>query len=81
MEAVRKLAEVVGHTVTVRLPDTFSATRVEVIVLPLEDVADLSVSPKGPAKRRTPPPELAGTILLDDLIAPAVPTGEWDATR
>jgi len=81
MEAVRKLAEVVGHTVTVRLPDTFSATRVEVIVLPLEDVADSSVSPKGPAKRRTPPPELAGTILLDDLITPAVPAGEWDATQ
>jgi hypothetical protein len=37
MIAVRSIHEVVGGSVTIRLPADFAAKRVEVIVLPVED--------------------------------------------
>jgi len=67
MEAIRETVDVVGRSVTVQLPAGFSARRVEIIVLPApeSEVAQASA-------RRCPAPELAGTVILDDLIEPAV---------
>lgn len=79
MDAVRQIADVVSHTITIRLPDSFSASRVEVIVLPVDEA--LAAPSNATNQRRTPPPELAGTAWTDDLIAPAVGADEWDAAR
>jgi hypothetical protein len=74
MEAIRETVNVVGHSVTVQLPADFSARRVEVIVLPASE----SDEPRGPTRLR-PSPELAGTVIHDDLIEPAVSPDDWDS--
>lgn len=74
MEAIRETVDVVGHSVTIELPADFTARRVEVIVLPAPEQDSAECPP-----RRRPSPELAGTVILDDLIEPAVSAGDWDA--
>ncbi len=37
MFAIRQIEKVVGDTITIKLPAHFSARRVEVIILPLQD--------------------------------------------
>lgn len=76
MEAIRETHEVLGGLVTIRLPAGFAARRVEVIVLPAPDEGA-----GGRPRRRWPAPELAGTVIHDDLIEPAVAPEEWDALR
>jgi hypothetical protein len=77
MEAIRETAEVNDHIVTLRLPDSFNAKRVEVIVIAIADEQPITE----PARRRAPSPELAGTRLLDDLMVPAASDSEWDALK
>ncbi len=76
MEAIRETVDVVGRSITVQLPAGFSARRVEIIVLPAPE----SEVAQAPARRR-PAPELAGTVILDDLIEPAVNPEDWDALK
>jgi hypothetical protein len=76
MEAIRETHEVLGGTVTIRLPAGFAARRVEVIVLPAADEGT-----GGRTRQRRPAPELAGTIIRDDLIEAAVTPDEWDALK
>jgi hypothetical protein len=76
MEAIRETHDVSGGLVTIRLPVGFAARRVEVNVLPAADEGDGS----HPRQRR-PAPGLAGTIIRDDLIEPAVSPDEWDALK
>lgn len=76
MEAIRETHDVLGGLVTIRLPAGFAARRVEVIVLPVaEDRAGDG------ARQRRPAPELAGTVIRDDLIESAVSPDEWDALK
>lgn len=78
MEALRETTVVENHVLTLRLPDSFTAKRVEVIVLAL---GDDPVSLAAPSPRRLPSSKLIGTRLLDDLTAPAVPDADWDALK
>lgn len=77
MEAIRGTHDIVGGCVTIRLPAGFAARRVEVIVLPAADDAVSSQRPH----QRWPAPEMAGTIVRDDLNEPAVSADEWDALK
>lgn len=79
MDVFRQIADVVSHTITIRLPDSFSASRVEVIVLPVDD--GFAASLNAVNKRRTPPPELAGTVWTGEPIDPEVTADEWEAAR
>ena len=72
MEAIRQTVNVVGNTITLQIPDSFTARRVEVIVLPAHEQASAPATGK-----RTPSPGLAGTVIHDDLIAPAVDARDW----
>ena len=75
MEALRFKAKPVDRRIMIELPSDMDADTVEVIVL---------AAKKTPFKRgkcRRPPRDLEGTVIHDDLIAPAVPEGEWDALQ
>ena len=75
MEAIRFRAKPVDRRIMIELPSDMDADTVEVIVLS---------SRKAPFKRdkyRKSPAELKGTVIHDDLIAPAVPEDEWDALQ
>lgn len=80
MEALRQLAELEGNTLTILLPASFQAKRVEIIVLP----ADETVTPEEPGTpkvRRKPSPKLMGTRIKGDLMSPVVPEEDWDALK
>lgn len=76
MEAIRETHDVLGGSITIHLPAGFAARRVEVIVLPATDEGA-----SGQPRQHRPAPELAGTIILDDLIEPAVNPDDWDALK
>lgn len=76
MEAIRETVDVVGHSVTIALPAGFTARRVEVIVLAVPEQDSPAQHPY-----HRPAPELAHTVILDDLIAPAVSADDWDALK
>jgi len=75
MEAIRIKTTPVNRRVTVDLPSEMDGEEVEVIILAPAKISE--------EKRtfRKPSPELVGTIISDDLIAPAVPADEWDAMQ
>lgn len=76
IEAIRETHDVQDGSVSIHLPAGFKARRVEVIVQPAaDDSARVRPRPRRPA------PELAGTVIRDDLIEPAVCADEWDALR
>ena len=75
MEALRFTAKPVNRRILIELPASMEADIVEVIVRPSK-----RTSPKT-GKCRQPPSELAGTIIHDDLISPAVSESEWDALQ
>ena len=78
MEAIRETLDVIGSSVTIHLPLGFTARRVEVIVLPAVEQGGA-----GPAhqRRHQPAAELAGTVVLDELIAPCGDAEDWDALK
>ncbi len=75
MQAIRIKTTPVNSRVTVDLPSEMDGEEVEVIILASEKTSDKKKS------FRKPSPELADTIISDDLTAPAVPTQEWDAMQ
>ena len=76
MEAIRRIEQVHGNSLTMVLPDAFKEMRVEVIVLPLDE----TVSTPGP--HRQPPPDIAEKgKILGDIISPACPPEDWEALR
>lgn len=77
MEAIRETLDVIGSSVTIRLPSSFSARRVEVIVLPA--IEQESTAAHAHPRRHQPAAELSGTVIHDDLIAPAGSAEDWDA--
>ncbi len=59
--------------------------RLEVILPPEVPVGDaeivVTVRPRT-SKRRTPPPELAArTVLLGDIVSPAIEEDEWECLK
>jgi len=75
MEAIRFRTKPVDRRIMIELPSDMDADTVEVIVLS---------SRKAPFKKgeyRKPPAELKGTVIHDDLIAPAAPEAEWNALQ
>ncbi len=78
MQAIRETLDVIDSSVTIRLPATFAARRVEVIVLPAVEQGSAAQQPE---RRHQPAPDLAGTLIHDDLIAPAVSAEDWDALK
>lgn len=76
MEAIRETHDVLGDSITIHLPAGFAARRVDVIVLPATDE-----SVGGHPRQHRPAPGLAGTIIRDDLIEPAVAPDDWDALK
>lgn len=75
MEAIRRIEQVKGNQVTLTLPDHFRDKRVEVIILPIDEM------PAERTPRRRAAAELADTRILGDIVSPAVPADEWDALR
>lgn len=75
MDALRFTARPVDRRIMIELPADMDADTVEVIVR-----AAKKTSPKR-GKWRRPPTELEGTVIHDDLIAPAVSEDEWDALQ
>ena len=78
MQAIREVHDVLGGSVTIRLPADFSARRVEVIVLP---AAAEPASGQARVAKRRPAPELAGTVIRDDLTEPVISPDDWDALK
>lgn len=80
MQAIREVHDVLGGSITIRLPADFSAKRVEVIVLPAPATAERTPEALRMIQRR-PAPELAGTVIRDDLIEPAISPDDWEALK
>ena len=78
MEAIRETLDVTGNSITICLPTTFAARRVDVIVLPALEQDGMD----GPGQlRHQPASELAGTVIHDDLVSTADGAEDWDALR
>lgn len=76
MEAIRRIEQVHGNSLTMVLPDAFKEMRVEVIVLPLDETVST------PRPHRQPHPDIAGKgKILGDIISPACPPEDWEALR
>ena len=63
MEAIRRIEQVHGNSLTMVLPDAFKEMRVEVIVLPLDE----TVSTPGP--HRQPHPDIAGKDVIIHVVS------------
>ncbi len=76
MEAVRQLAQVKNGMLTLRMPESFNEQEVEVIILPSAGQRGaVQVAPR-------PSPKIAGKgRILGDIMAPAVPEGDWDVLK
>jgi len=77
MEALRFTAKPVDRRIVIELPSDMDADTVEVIVRAAKTPSPSS----GTRGWRQPPRQLEGTVINDDLIAPAVPEGEWDTLQ
>lgn len=80
MEAIREITQVENNLLTLRLPLSFKAKRVEVIVMPAEE-SMMSSEGACAGARRKPSPMLKGTKIIGDIMSPAVPEGDWDALK
>jgi len=75
MDALRFTARPVDRRIMIELPSDMDADIVEVIVRSAKKASSKT------GRWRRPPKILLGTVIHDDLIAPAVPEGEWDALQ
>lgn len=75
MEQLRFTAKPLNRQIIINIPPEMDAEVVEVLVR-----ASKETTPKMGGWRR-PPEQLRGTVIHDDLIAPALPEGEWDALQ
>lgn len=80
MEAIRQITQLENNVLMLRLPASFKAKRVEVIVMPAEE--DVMSSVDGVTEiRRRPSPKLKGTRIIGNIMAPAVPEEDWDVLK
>lgn len=78
MEAIRHITQLDDDILSLKLPESFKAQRVEVIVmLAFEDDRTEQQS----APRRRPSPRLTGTRIIGDIMSPVVPENDWDALQ
>jgi len=80
MEAIRQITQLENNVLTLRLPVSFNAKRVEVIVMPFDDVV-MSNEDAATEIRRRPSPKLKGTLIVGDIMSPAVQEEDWDALK
>jgi hypothetical protein len=80
MEAIRQITQVENNLLTLRLPLSFKARRVEVIVMPADESSVLSRSVYTEIRRR-PSHKLKGTQIIGDIMLPAVPEEDWNALK
>lgn len=80
MEAIRQIIKLENDTLTLRLPLSFKAKQVEVVVMLVEE-AVMSVEDAGAVPRRRPSPKLKGTRIIGNIMSPVVPEGEWDVLK
>lgn len=79
MEAVRQITQLNNNILTLRLPASFKAKLVEVIVMPVDEA---DASEYGAAEvRRTPSPKLKGTRIIGNIMSPVVPEEDWDVLK
>lgn len=79
MDAIRQFIQIENNLLTLRLPPSFSAKRVEVIVMPADDEIDSSQEITG--ARRSPSAKLKGTRITGDILSPVVPEADWNALK
>lgn len=75
MDTLRFRTKPVDRCILIELPEEMAAETVEVIV------RTTKIKTSKTKLRRVPPKELQGTIIHDDLIAPAVSEEKWDVLR
>jgi hypothetical protein len=80
MQAVREFTQLEDNLLTLRLPQSFKAKRVEVIVMPAQEPATIGEEQPQEARRR-PSPKLKGTQINGDIMSPIVPAEDWDALK
>ncbi len=80
MEAIRQITQVENNLLMLRLPLSFQAKRVEVIVMPADDVAIFSAQDSSEIRRR-PSSKLKGTQIIGNIMLPSVADEEWDALK
>ena len=77
MQAIHRIERIIGQQLILNLPASLEGKQVEVIVRELTGENGTALM-RG--RRRSPPPALAGKMVLkDDLIAPAAPETDWEA--
>lgn len=77
MEAIRHVTQLDGDILSLKLPESFKAQRVEVIVM----LAAEEDRPAQKAPRRSPSPRLKGTRIIGDIMLPVVSENDWDALQ
>lgn len=80
MEAIRQITQLENNILTRRLPVSFKAKLVEVIVIPAEEAVMSSANGAAEVQRR-PSPKLKGRRIIGDIMSPAVPDEDWDVLR
>ena len=80
MGAIREITQAENNLLTLRLPLSFKAKRVEVIAMPAEESAMFNEGMRAEVRRK-PSPKLKGTLIIGDLMLPAVPEEDWDALK
>ncbi|MCX7086653.1 MAG: hypothetical protein NTV00_01230 [Methylococcales bacterium] len=80
MEAIREIRMLKDNILTLELPESFSGTQVEIVVLCIRpnDAIDIKAKPST-KKRRTPSPLLTGTRIIGNIMSSAVADTEWEA--
>ena len=80
MEAIRQITQLENNVLTLRLPLSFNAKRVEVIVMPFDEVVMFNADGATDIRRR-PSPKLKGTRIVGEIMSPAVPEEDWDSLK
>ena len=80
MEAIRQFTRIENNILTLQLPVTFKAGRVEVIVMPIEEEM-FNEAGAGAVVQRKPSPKLKGTQITGDIMSPAVEEEDWDVPK
>jgi hypothetical protein len=77
MQAIHRIERIIGRQLILNLPASLEGKQVEIIVRELTGENGKALVH---GRRRSPPPALAGKMVLkDDLIASAAPETDWEA--
>jgi len=80
MEAIRQITQLENDILTLKLPASFKAKQVEVIVMLVEETV-MAGEDRATETRRRPSPKLKGTRIIGDIMSPAVPEADWDVLK